>query len=297
MTQSEAISEFVHDADVLYMAGFTQSIPFAAAHEIIRQGKKNLTLCRATPDLIYDQMIAAGCARKVIFSFAGNPGVGSLRVFRKAVEEGVLEIEEYTHFGIVSRLFAGAIGLPFMPLRTNLGTDLPKNNANLKTIVCPFSGSVLSAVPALRPDVTIIHCQRTDEDGNAHIWGILGEVKEAAFAGRTVVLIAEEIVDREVIRSDPNRTVIPGFIVTAVVEEPWGAHPSYVQGYYDRDNAFYIEWDKISADEGLLKRYLDEWIYGVHDRREYMAKLGAERMMQLRGRTWYSVPTDYGLYK
>lgn len=294
---NEAISEYVEDGQTLYMAGFTQLIPFSAAHEIIRQGKKDLFLCRATPDLVFDQMIAAGCARKILFSFAGNPGVGSIRVFRNAVEKGSLQIEEYTHFGTVSMLFAGAAGLPFMPLRSNQGSNLPDHNPNIKTIKCPFTGERLSAVPALNPDVTIIHCQRADEDGNAHIWGILGDVKEAAFAGRKLILVTEEIVDGDVIRSDPNRTTIPGFIVDAVVEEPWGAHPSYVQGYYDRDNQFYIEWDKTSADSNELMEYLDDWVYGVENRQEYVEKLGVKRVLGLMGRSRYSAPIDYGYYE
>src|SRR5512139_2567806 len=243
---SEAIENYVNDGDTVYAAGFTHLIPFAAGHEIIRQGKTSLTLARATPDLIYDQMVAAGCARKVIFSYMGNPGVGSLRVVRSAIEAGKLEWEEYSHFGMISRLQAGATGLPFMPMNPTAAVDLERNNPQIRRVVDPYSGREVIVVPPLNPDVAVVHVQRADERGNAHLWGILGEQKEAAFAAKRVILTAEEIVDEEVIRSDPNRTVIPEFIVDAVCHVPYASHPSYTQGYYDRDNDFYINWDKIS---------------------------------------------------
>lgn len=295
-TLADAVSRLVHDGDVVYLAGFTHLIPFAAGHEIIRQGKKNLTLCRATPDLIYDQMIAAGCARKVVFSWAGNPGVGLLRAFRRAVESAALEIEEYTHFGMTCRLMAGAANLPFFPLRSHPG-DLAEHNPAIRSVVCPYTGQQVQVVPALNPDVAVIHAQRADRHGNAHIWGILGEQKEVALASRRVILTVEEIVPEHVIASDPNRTVIPGFVVDAVVEEPWGAYPSYAQGYYDRDNQAYLEWEEISRSEESLRAWLDEWVYGVKDRREFMAKLGADRILRLLPRRAYSVPVDYGVYR
>ncbi len=294
MSLSEAIDRLVQDGDCLYLAGFTHLIPYAAGHEIIRQGRRNLTLCRATPDLIYDQMIAAGCAKKVVFSWAGNPGVGLLRCFRRKVQAGEIEIEEYTHFGMVARLFAGATNLPFFPLRSITGSDLPEHNPNIRTVTCPYTGQALSVVPALNPDVAIIHAQRADRHGNAHIWGIIGEQREAAFAARKVILTCEEIVSSEVIRSDPNRTLIPGFLVDAVVEEPWGAHPSYAQGYYDRDNDFYFEWDRISRSEEMVRAWLDEWVYGVSNRQEYLARLGAEKILQLRVSSHFSVPANFG---
>jgi len=297
MSLAEAVDRLVEDGDTVYLAGFTHLIPFAAGHEIIRQGKKDLTLCRATPDLIYDQMIAAGCARKVVFSWAGNPGVGLLRSFRKKAEAKEIELEEYTHYGMVARLWAGATNLPFFPLRSNIGSDLPAHNPNIKTVTCPYTGQVLSTVPALNPDVAVIHAQRADAQGNAHIWGIIGEQREAAFAARKVIITCEEIVSSEVIKSDPNRTLIPGFLVDAVVEEPWAAHPSYVQGYYDRDNDFYLEWDRISRSEEDLRAWLDEWVYGVSGRREYMARFGAERILKLRVNSQYSVPINLGSYR
>src|SRR5512143_2314082 len=261
----EAISNYVKDGDIVYAAGFTHLIPFAAGHEIIRQQKKELTLARATPDLIYDQMVAAGCARKVIFSYMGNPGVGSLRIVRAAIEKGRLEWEEYSHFGMISRLQAGAAGLPFMPINQTGAADLEKATPRIRRVTDRYSGQEVITVPALNPDVAIIHVQRADRDGNAHLWGIVGEQKEVAFASKRVILTAEEIVDGEVIRSDPNRTLIPGFIVSAVCHVPYAAHPSYAQGYYDRDNEFYVHWDPVSESEEKVKAYLDEWVYNIKD--------------------------------
>ena len=296
MTLPEAISQYVNDGDTVYAAGFTHMIPFAAGHEIIRQGKVDLVLARATPDLIYDQVVAAGCARKVIFSYMGNPGVGSLRIVRAAVEAGDLEWEEYSHFSMISRLQAGAIGLPFMPMNPTAAGDLERANPSYRTVVDPYSGRDVVVVPALNPDVAIVHVQRADTDGNAHVWGIIGEQKEAAFAASRVILTAEEIVDAQVIRSDPNRTLIPGFIVSAVCHVPYCAHPSYTQGFYDRDNAFYLEWDNISRSREGVQAYLDEWVYGVKDRFEYWEKLGSEVHASLRVGDRPSAVVNYGEY-
>ncbi|MEO7985661.1 MAG: CoA-transferase [Gemmatimonadales bacterium] len=272
----QAIASHVRDGDTLVIEGFTHLISFAAGHEIIRQRRRELTLCRLTPDLIYDQMIAAGCARKLVFSWAGNPGAGSLHAFRRAVEgKGPpLEIEEYSHFGMVGRLCAGAAQLPFWTMRNYMGSDLPSVNPRIRSVTCPYTGESLATVPALNPDVTIVHAQRADAQGNAQIWGLLGVQKEAAFASARVIVVVEELVDESVIRADPNRTVIPGMIVNAVVVEPWGAHPSFAQGYYDRDNAFYVGWEAISRDPAALERYLDEFVYGVEDRAAYVRKCG-----------------------
>ena len=293
---SEAVSQFVQDGDTVYAAGFTHLIPFAAGHEIIRQHRRDLTLARATPDLIYDQMVAAGCARKVIFSYMGNPGVGSLRIVRAELEAGRLEWEEYSHFGMISRLQAGAAGLPFMPMNQTGAVDLERANPLIKRVTDPYSGREMIAVPALNPDVAIVHVQRADKDGNAHLWGIVGEQKEVAFASKRVILTAEEIVDAAVIRSDPNRTLIPGFIVSAVCHCPGAAHPSYAQGYYDRDNDFYLRWDKISENTETVKAYLDEWVYGVKDRLEYWQKLGTETHEHLKVKARYSEKVNYGSY-
>jgi glutaconate CoA-transferase subunit A len=275
VSMRDAIARYVRDGDTVVIEGFTHLICFAAGHEIIRQGRKDLVLARLTPDLIYDQMIEAGCARKLVFSWAGNPGAGSLHAFRRAVEgKGgrPLEIEEYSHFGMVARLSAGAARLPFWPMRNYMGTDIPGANPRIKTVACPYTGEMLATVPALNPDVTIVHAQRADAEGNAQIWGLLGVQKEAAFASKRVIVVVEELVDESVIRSDPNRTVIPGMIVDAVVVEPWGAHPSYAQGHYDRDNDFYVAWENVSRDPAKLRAYLDEFVHGVEDRAGYLAK-------------------------
>ena len=295
-TLKKAVSEFVNDGDVVYAAGFTHLIPFAAGHEIIRQGKKNLTLARATPDLIYDQMVAAGCARKVIFSYMGNPGVGSLRIVRAAIEKGELEWEEYSHFGMITRLQAGAAGLPFLPMKQTGGESLEQANPLIKRIPDPYGGKDVIVVPALNPDIAIVHVQRADKHGNAHLWGIIGEQKEAAFAAKKVILTAEEIVDEEVIRSDPNRTMIPGIVVSAVCHVPFASHPSYSQGYYDRDNEFYLAWDKISESKESVQAYLDEWVYGVKDRNAYYKKLGEKVQKRLKVKARYSDKINYGQY-
>jgi len=293
---SDAIRQHVHAGDLVYAAGFTHLIPFAAGHEIIRQQIKDLVLARATPDLIYDQMIAAGCARKVIFSYSGNPGVGSLKWLREGIEKGSLEWEEYSHFGMISRLQAGASGLPFMPMRQTGALDLEKANPLYRRVRDPYGGEDVVVVPALCPDVAIVHVQRADSEGNAQIWGILGEQREAAFASKRVILTAEEIVDADVIRSDPNRTLIPSLVVSAVCHVPWCAHPSYTQGYYDRDNELYLRWEEISKDESGMRAYLDEWVYGVKDREEYLEKLGTETRERLKPGLRLSAPVNYGSY-
>jgi glutaconate CoA-transferase subunit A len=291
---SQAISQHVHDGDLVYAAGFTHLIPFAAGHEIIRQGKKNLVLARATPDIIYDQLVAAGCARKIIFSYSGNPGVGSLRIVRAEMEAGRLDYEEYSHFAMITRLTAGATGLPFLPMKSVGTEDLVNANPLYRKVTDPYNGEMLNVVPALNPDVAIVHAQRASAQGDVQIWGIIGEQKEAAFAAQRVIVTAEEIVDESVIRSDPNRTIIPGLIVSAVCHEPYAAHPSYTQGYYDRDNAFYLEWDKVSASPESVKTWLDEWVYAVTDRAAYWAKLGDETHARLKVKPKWSEPVNYG---
>lgn len=293
-TLPSAIAEHVHDGDLVYAAGFTHLIPFAAGHEIIRQRKKNLTLARATPDILYEQMAAAGCARKIIFSYSGNPGVGSLRIVRAEMEAGRLEYEEYSHFAMITRLTAGAAGLPFLPMKSVGTQDLVIANPQYRTVADPYSDEILNTVPALNPDVAIIHAQRADAQGDTQIWGIIGEQKEAAFASKRVIVTAEEIVDESVIRSDPNRTVIPAMIVSAVCHAPYAAHPSYTQGYYDRDNPFYLEWDKISSSQDSVKAWLDEWVYGVKDRAQYWAKLGEAVHQRLAVKPRWSGQVNYG---
>ncbi|HPV73810.1 MAG TPA: CoA-transferase [Gemmatimonadaceae bacterium] len=295
VSMREAIAAHVRDGDTLVIEGFTHLICFAAAHEIIRQRRRDLTLCRLTPDVVYDQMIAAGCASKLVFSWAGNPGAGSLHAFRRAVESRppTLAIEEYSHFGMVARFSAGAARLPFWTLNDYQGTDLSVANPQIRSITCPYTGRELATVPALNPDVTIVHAQRADAEGNAQVWGLLGVQKEAAFASERVIVVVEELVDSSVIRADPNRTIIPGMIVDAVVVEPWGAHPSYAQGFYDRDNAFYVAWEDVSRDALRLAEYLDAWVYGVADRAEYMARQ-PELTRRLAARAAMSGEVSYG---
>jgi glutaconate CoA-transferase subunit A len=276
MTASEAVRAFVRDGDVMYVAGFSHLIPYALGHEVIRQGRRDLTLVKQTPDLLGEQLLAAGCLRKIIFSWHGNPGLGNLALFRRAVEGGTLAIEEYTHLGLVARLYAGAAGMTFYPLASNLGSGLPEVNPAIRTVTCPYTGVQVSVVPPLNPDVSLIHVQRADPAGNAHAWGILGDVKEAAFAARRVVVSAEEIVDPTIIRGDPNRTVFPIFVVDAVVEASFGAHPSYAHGYYDRDNTFYQEWDRTRGTPEAVRAYLDEWVYGLPDRAAYAQRLPSD---------------------
>ena len=297
MPMRDAVARFVHDGDTVVIEGFTHLICFAAGHEIIRQRRRDLTLARLTPDLIYDQMIGAGCARKLVFSWAGNPGVGSLHAFRRAVEgvgtrDSGFEIEEYSHFGMVARFAAGAARLPFWPLRDYMGTDLPRANPRIRSVTCPYTGEDLATVPALNPDVTIVHAQRADADGNTQIWGLVGVQREAAFASERVIVVVEELVDEQLIRSDPNRTAIPGMVVDAVVVEPWGAHPSYAQGYYDRDNDFYVAWEDVSRSPERLARYLDEFVYGVSDRAEYLKK--QPQVARLKAKQRVSQGVNYG---
>ncbi|ELY92099.1 3-oxoadipate CoA-transferase [Natrialba hulunbeirensis JCM 10989] len=296
----DAVATAVDDGDSLYLAGFTHLIPFAAGHEIIRQGRTDLELIRATPDLIYDQLIAAGCARKVTFSWAGNPGVGSLPAFRRAAEEGYpteIELEEYTHFGMIAALEAGASNLPFMPLRGFIGSDLPDHNDNIARVESPFGDDYVYAVAPIEPDVAVVRAQRADENGNAHLWGIQGEVKLAALAADTVILSVEEQCSEETIRSDPNRTVITADEVDHVVVEPYGSHPSYAQGYYGRDNEAYLSWAETAADRDTVEEWLDEWVYGVDDRREYVEQLGTERIFDLEPETAYATPVNMGEYR
>jgi glutaconate CoA-transferase, subunit A len=298
-TMSDAVNRYVADGSVVAIEGFTAFICFAAAHEIIRQGKRDLTLCRLTPDLVYDQMIAAGVAGKLVFSYLGNPGVGSLHCIRRAVEDDIprpLAIEEYTHFGMVGRYIAGASNLPFFPLRSFIGSDLPQVNPRIQFVDSPYGDGPIGVVPPLKPDVAFLHAQRADSQGNSQLWGLLGMQKEIAFAAKKTIIVVEEVVDEEVIRRDPNRTLIPGLVVDAVVHAPYGAHPSYVQGYYDRDNDFYLQWDKLSRDREATEAWLQEWVYDLPDREAYLAKLGQERLDKLAPGEMWSDAVNYGRY-
>jgi glutaconate CoA-transferase subunit A len=295
----DAVAELVRDGDTIAIEGFTHLISFAAGHEIIRQRRRDLTLARMTPDVVYDQLVAAGCARKLVFSWLGNPGVGGLHAIRRVTEGDAasLELEEYSHFGMVARYTAGAANLPFFPLRSYFETDLPKANPLIRPIDSPYGDGKVFAVPPLKPDVTIIHAQRADASGNTQVWGLLGAQKEAAFAAERVIVVVEELVDESVVRADPNRTIVPGLIVDAVVVEPFGAHPSYAQGYYDRDNRFYREWDPISREAATTEAWLREWVYDLGGRADYVEKLGAERIAGLRPGSAPSGSVDYGEYR
>jgi len=277
VSMQDAVRELVHDGDTVAIEGFTHLICFAAGHEIIRQRKKDLTLARMTPDVIYDQMIGAGVASKLIFSWLGNPGVGSLHAVRRRIEKSdpaPLEIEEYSHFGMVCRYMAGAANLPFMPLRSYEESDIPSVNENIRWVDSPYAKDRIAVVPPLNPDVAIIHAQRADEDGDAQIWGLLGCQKEAAFAAKRVIVVVEELVEESIVRADPNRTIIPGIKVDAVVVEPFACHPSYVQGYYDRDNRFYMDWDKIARDPETFDAWLKDWVYDLSNHADYVEKFG-----------------------
>ncbi|AXB44416.1 CoA transferase subunit A [Amycolatopsis albispora] len=256
---ADGVAGLVRDGDTVALEGFTHLIPVAAGHEIIRQGRRGLTLVRMTPDIVYDQLIGAGCASKLIFSWGGNPGVGSLHRFRDAVQHGwpvPLEIEEHSHAGMANRYVAGASGLPFAVLRGYSGTDLPRHTATIKPITCPFTGEQLAAVPALNPDVTIVHAQRADRAGNVQLWGIAGVQKEAVLAAKRSLVTVEEIVDE--LEPRPGALVLPSWAVTAVAEAPGGAKPSYAAGYYDRDNAGYQAWDAVSRDREEFGKWLAE---------------------------------------
>jgi len=257
---SEAIADNVRDGDTVAMEGFTHLIPYAAGHEVIRQGRRDLYLVRMTPDIIYDQLIGAGCARGMKFSWGGNPGVGSLHRFRDAVENQwprPLDIEEHSHAAMANAYEAGAANLPFAMLRGYIGADLPKVNPNIRNVTCPFTGEVLAAVPAIRPDVSIIHAQRADRKGNVLIEGITGVQKEAVLAAKRSIVTVEEIVE-ELNPPSPNSTVLPNWAVTAVVHVPGGAFPSYAHGYYPRSNAFYIAWDKIARERETFEAWIEE---------------------------------------
>jgi len=260
-TLTDAVAELVHDGDSVALEGFTHLIPFAAGHEIIRQGKKNLTLIRMTPDLIYDRMIGAGCASKLVFSWGGNPGVGSLHRMRDALSHSwpvPLEIEEHSHAGMANRYVAGASGLPFGVLRGYAGTDLPAHTTTISTVTCPFTGEQLAAVAALNPDVSIVHAQRADRAGNVQLWGITGVQKEAVLAAKRSLVTVEEIVDT--LDPVPGAVLLPSWVVDAVAVAPGGAKPSYAHGYYDRDNAAYRAWDAVSRDREKFSAWLEELV-------------------------------------
>jgi glutaconate CoA-transferase subunit A len=296
---SEAIAEFVPDgASVALGLQMEQMIPFAAGHEIVRQGKHGLTLIGPISDILFDQMIAGGCVERVIAAWVGNVMMGSAYNFRRAVERGSMKVTNMTNFSVALALQAAAMGVPFLPTRTALGSDIAQGNEFFAEIESPFSGNEpakLHAVKALSPDVAIVHLQRADSDGNAHCWGNFGVMIEAVRASKRVIVVAEEIVEPEVIASDPNRTVIPGFLVDAVVECRYGAHPSPVQGYYKRDDAFFRQYHEQTKAKADSDGWLQRWVHGVADRRAYMNQLGGCRVEELSVKKHaYAAQTDFG---
>jgi glutaconate CoA-transferase subunit A len=270
----EAIQEFVHDGAVMALEGFTHLIPSAAGHEIIRQGRRDLTLIRMTPDLIYDQLIGAGCVAKLQFSWGGNPGVGSLHRLRDAVENDwprPLALEEHAHAGMAAAYAAGASNLPFGLLRGYVGSDLPKYNSRIKFIECPFTGERLAAIPAIRPDVTVIHAQKADRRGNVLMWGVVGVQKEAVMGAKHAIVTVEEIVDK--LDAPPNAVVLPTWVVSAVCQVKGGAFPSYAQGYYPRNNAFYKRWDQISRERESFTAWIERHILRTKNFDEFQRSL------------------------
>jgi glutaconate CoA-transferase subunit A len=294
---SEAIACFVPDGSSVALGLALEGlIPFAAGHEIIRQGRQDLTLIGPISDMLFDQIIGAGCVRKVIAAWVGNVITGSGYNFRRAVEEGQIEVEDHSNLSVTMALLAGSLGIPFMPLRSALGTGLFQTNPAFKEMTCPYTGQKLAAVAALNPDVAIVHVQRADEEGNAHLWGSTGLSKVAAQAARHVIVVAEEIVGQEVITSDPNRTFLPGFGVGAVVHEPWGAHPSPVPGYYNRDHQCFVDYSAQTETAEDFRQWLERWVLGVADRGEYCRQLLGEEGMDRLKLTVHapSTPVDYG---
>lgn len=278
---AEAVDQNIADGDVVFVGGFGQCIPFAVGHEIIRQEMKNLTLCRSGADILFDLLIAAGTTRKVIAGYVGNPGIGLAHAFRRAVQSGAIEVEDWTNFSIVLRLHAGALGIPFIPTSTLIGGDIP-GHVDVRSIQCPFTGEVLRAIPALRPDVAIVHAQRADEDGNIQLFGLAGDTLEGALASRRIIATVEEIVPRSVVRQMPERTVLPGFRMAAVSHVPWGAYPSYVDGYYTRDDQAYGEWDERARSHERLAAYIDADIRSVENFAETMELIDKSRLEALR---------------
>ncbi|HKZ83839.1 MAG TPA: CoA-transferase [Anaerolineae bacterium] len=296
MTLAEAVSRFVPDGGAVVAGTALESfIPFAAGHEIIRQRKRDLTLVGPISDILFDQLIGAGCVRKVRAAWVGNVITGSGYNFRRAVESGAIEVEDHSNLTLALALRAAAMGVPFMPARTALGSDLFKTNASLKTMTCPFTGDTLTAVAAIAPDVAIVHVQRADEHGNAHAWGNLGVTREACLASRRIIITAEEIVSHEVTTSDPNRVVTPGFRVSAVAHAPWGAHPSPVPGHYNRDHQMFLDYQEESQTPEAFARWQARWVDGVRSSEDYLARLGEERVAGLRLKHHAPAETvDYG---
>jgi glutaconate CoA-transferase subunit A len=299
VSMAEAIARYVPDgASVAMSLALEPLIPFAAGYEIIRQQRRNLRLIGPISDILFDQLIGAGCVEKITAAWVGNVSEGLGHCYRRATEQSIpraITTEDHSNFTISLALLAAGIGAPYIPTRSLLGSDIPRKNTTFLKEQSPIDGTPLLLVPAIQPDVTIVHVQRSDEEGNAHLWGNVGIIEEAVLAARDVILIAEEIVSREVILSDPNRVLGPSFKVRAVVHEPWGAHPSAVQGYYNRDHAFYHEYHQRTRTAEGFQNWLNDWVLDLPTRADYIAKLGKERLRSLGVKEHrYSVPVDYG---
>lgn len=302
LSMRAAIGKYVHDGDTVALEGFTHAIPTAAGHEIIRQRRRNLTLVRMTADIVTDQMLAGGCISTLVSSFVGNSSAGSLGELRRRIEHDdpePLDFQEYSHYGMICRYLAGAQRLPFYPLRSYFGSDLPNIQPGMRKVRSPFADAngqqeEIYVVPPVNPDVAIVQAQRADRSGNTQMWGLTGIQTEAVFSAKHAIVVVEEVVEDEVIRADPNRTVIPALAVDAVVECPRSTHPSFSQGYSDRDNDFYRAWSGISADQGRLAAWLEEWVYGTEDHSQYLAKLGSTTLDRLTVGEATSGEVNYG---
>jgi glutaconate CoA-transferase subunit A len=302
MSLADAITRFVRSGMTVAIEGFTHAIPFAAGHEIIRQRITDLTVVRMTADIVVDQLLAGGAITTLVSSFVGNSSAGSLGELRRRIESGdpaPLEFVEYSHYGLICRYLAGAQRLPFYPLRSYFGSDLPSVNPELRLVTSPYPDAdgeyeQIYVVPPINPDVTIIHAQRADRRGNVQMWGLVGVQAEAAFAAEHTIVTVEEIVDDDVVRADPNRTILPSHAVDAVVVVPMGAHPSFAQGYYDRDNDFYREWSRISASPEGIRAWLADWVYGLESHVDYVERLGGEVRERLSVAPALSGVVNYG---
>jgi glutaconate CoA-transferase subunit A len=299
MSMREAIARFVPDGSSVAMSLALESlIPFAAGHEIIRQRRRDLTLIGPISDMLFDQLIGAGCVARIRAAWVGNVSAGLGHNYRRAVEQGIprsIEVEDHSNFSIALSLLAGGLGAPYIPTRSLLGSDIARDHPTFREATSPFDGERVLLIPAIVPDVAILHVQRADEDGNAHAWGNLGICEEAALAAKKVIVVAEELVARDVILSDPNRVIAAAFKVCAVVHEPGGAHPSPVQGYWNRDHEFFHAYHQETRSADGFARWLDQWVYSVPDRQTYMERLGAARRSQLAPREHrYAAPVDYG---
>lgn len=282
---ADAIKNNINNGDTVFIAGFGHAVPFALGHEILRQKIKDLTLCRAGTDILFDLMIAAGAVKKVIFGYLGNPGIGLGHAFRRAVKEGTIEYEDWTNFAMILRLHAARLGVPFLPSRILQLGDMPKALPNLKFMDCPYTGDKLACIPALKPDVAIVHAQAADRDGNIQFYGIDGDTIEGALASDKIIVSVEQFLEPEQISDAPERTRIPAHRVTAVCEVPFGAHPSYVEGHYGRDDAHFYAYDKAGRDADSLNAYLKQWVFDCPSRDDYLKTIGTEKLSELKAQS------------